>query len=101
VKPGSQCGLTIQVKAGYMGNMTDTLTTTQGSLSILDHTGDTRIAWSTDRPDEVEAARDLFTKFKGKGYLAYRVEGTGKGSVLREFDPAAGDIIMSPQMQGG
>jgi hypothetical protein len=79
--------------------MTDSAT--QGTLSILDPTGDTRIAWSPGNADEVEAARTMFNTFKDKGYLAYRVEGNDKGSVIRRFDPQVGDIIMSPQMQGG
>jgi len=52
--------------------------------------------------DEVDNARDTFTKLKKKGYLAYSVNANGKkGEVLDEFDPKAEKIIMAPRMVGG
>lgn len=76
--------------------------TLAGRLRVLDHTGDTRVAWNPGIAGEVDAARALFNEMKSKKYLAYRVDGDGsRGEVIREFDPGAREIIMSPQMQGG
>ena len=53
----------------------------------------------------MEAAREEFKHFKGKGYMAYKVEGEGRrarrGEVLAEFDPTAERIIYAPAMRGG
>lgn len=74
-----------------------------GELRVLDHTGDTKVIWDTEQDAEVEVARKTFNDLKKKGYMAYRVEGKKgeKGEVIREFDPNAGMLIMSPQMRGG
>lgn len=80
----------------------DTATHT-GVLHVMDRSGDTRLMWDKGNDDEVSAARETFRKLKEKGFLAYRVHGKKgeKGDVIREFDPAAERIIMSPQLVGG
>lgn len=71
-------------------------------LAILDSTGDTKTVWDPNSKDEVSLARATFNKLKKKGYLAYSVDGGGKkGTVINEFDPNAGKIIMAPAIQGG
>ena len=71
-------------------------------LVILDATGDTRIIWDPDKPDEVAHAKRTFNEFKGKGYLAYSVDRKGeKGAVLREFDSNAEKMILAPATVGG
>lgn len=70
------------------------------SLAVLDHTGDTRIEWDPDKPDEVAAARTMFADLKDKRYLAYRVDGEHH-ELIRKFDPSARKIVMSPQLVGG
>jgi len=73
-----------------------------GLLAVLDSTGDTRIMWDPARPDEVEMAQDAFKKAKKKGYVAHKVGTDGEpGEVIRDFDPRAGKIIMTPQLVGG
>lgn len=72
------------------------------TLNILDRTGDTRIEWDPSVAHEVEMAREAFAKAKEKKYLAYRLDRHGnKGEVIREFDPTAARIVMSPQTVGG
>lgn len=79
-----------------------TVETRQSTLHVMDHTGDSKLLWSPDNPDEVQAAKDLFDSLKAKGYLAYTVEEDGeRGEVIREFDKTAGRIIMAPQLVGG
>lgn len=79
-----------------------TVQTQQSTLHIMDRTGDTKVLWSADNPDEVEAAKSTFDGLKKKGFLAYTVEEDGgKGEVIRKFDKTAGRIIMTPPLVGG
>ena len=63
--------------------------------------GDSKLLWDPEKPESVEQARIKFDELKRKGYLGYAVLGKGKGALIREFDPAAGEIIMAPPMAGG
>jgi hypothetical protein len=73
-----------------------------GELATMDGSGDTKVIWDYTKPAEVDVARSTFNELKKKGYLAYKVRGDGsQGEVIREFDPMAQSIILSPQMQGG
>ena len=73
-----------------------------GEMSVMDRTGDTRIIWDSNSPDEVEQAERTFDELVGrKKYLAFAVKASGdKGEQIREFDPEAGKIILVPPMQG-
>lgn len=74
------------------------------TLHITDETGDTRIMWSPDVPDEVATAEAAFKAGKKKGMLAYAVDpesGGRTGDVIREFDETRGKIIMVRQTRGG
>jgi hypothetical protein len=74
----------------------------KGELIQLDKSGDTRIEWNRSREIEVDAARRTFDSLREKGYMAYKLTGTGaRGEVIREFDPSAEKIVMAPQMAGG
>lgn len=71
-------------------------------LSIADATGDNRVMWNPNDKDEVATAEAAFEAAKKKGMLAYSVDKEGnKGEVIRKFDPKAGKIIMTRQLQGG
>jgi hypothetical protein len=71
-------------------------------MCTLDATGDTKLIWSPDAPDEVDAARATFNTLKKKGYLAYRVRpGGDKGEAMGEFDPRAEKVILIPPLVGG
>ena len=74
----------------------------KNTLRVMDRTGDTKVEWDPTRPAEVEVARETFRKLKNQGYLAYTVTRKGdKGSVIKDFDPSAEEIIMAPQTVGG
>lgn len=77
--------------------------TTDHQLIVLDHTGDTKTNWDPSKPEEVENARATFDRLRKKGYLAYRVnrQDSGRGEVMREFDPHAEMLIMAPPTAGG
>ena len=71
-------------------------------MRVIDNTGDSKIIWDKDNPDEIEAARETFKKLTKKGYMAYSVKSKGeKGELLTEFDPKAEKIILAPRMVGG
>ena len=73
-----------------------------GTMSIMDHTGDSKQMWDPNNPDEVSSARKTFNDLKAKGYTAYQVREDGKkAEIMREFDPQAGKVILSPAMAGG
>lgn len=73
-----------------------------GEMAILDATGDTKVIWDPHNPDEVAAAKAQFDTLKKKGFIAYTVNKKGdKGEVIREFDPNAEKIILSPPLAGG
>lgn len=76
---------------------------TRSHMAILDPTGDTKVFWDKDNPDEVANARRTFNDLRAKGFLAYKLSGRGdsKGEVLHEFDARAERIILTPAHQGG
>jgi len=79
-----------------------TATAVKHEMAVMDGTGDSKIMWSEDSQDEIDAARATFDSLRKKGYLAYSVNKKGdKADVLDRFDPSAEKIIMSPQLKGG
>lgn len=71
-------------------------------MNILDRTGDARIEWNPNVPEEVSMARKAFDEAKKKKYLTYKVDANGnQGELIREFDPRAERIVASPQTVGG
>lgn len=70
-------------------------------MSVLNATGDTKLIWDPNVPDEVENARETFNRLRKKGHIAYRVQGTDKGEVMTEFDPTARKMILAPALVGG
>jgi|GEM_PF-2936123 hypothetical protein len=88
---------------GVVGpNRTRLKTDTDGEIAVMGMEGDVKTIWNPQNTDEVENARDTFAKMRAKGYLAFRVTGDGnQGEQIREFDAAAGKMIMVPPMAGG
>ena len=71
-------------------------------MACLDRTGDTRIIWDPDKPEEVAAAERTFDELKKKGYTAFSVRKNGeKDKVVRTFDPDSEKIILAPALVGG
>jgi len=72
------------------------------TLYVQNKSGDTRIEWDPGVPAEVAAAKAAWDAARDKRYLAYRTRADGsKGEILRNWDPTAERIVMSPQLQGG
>jgi hypothetical protein len=73
-----------------------------GSLCVMDDTGDSRIQWDPQNPEEVAKAEAHFNKLKTKGFLAYSVNKSGnRGTVIARFDRNAERIILHSPMVGG
>lgn len=73
-----------------------------GVLECQDLTGDTKVHWDKNNPDEVAAARASYDALKRKGYAAFKLSADGtKGEQIAEFDASAERIIMAPPMRGG
>ena len=67
-------------------------------LRVMDETGDSRYPWT---PEDTAAARELFDHLKSRGYLLYEVQGDGRGTVIREFNPWAKTVVAVPRIVGG
>lgn len=73
-----------------------------GEMAVMDHTGDLKVIWDSDKEDEVEAAKAQFNALRKKGYSAFAVNKKGDaGGRIDTFDPLAEKLIMVPAMQGG
>jgi hypothetical protein len=64
--------------------------------------GDLTLAeWDKSRPESVATAQTLFAEHFTAGRLAFRLDGPGHSRLIREFDPAATEILIVPAVQGG
>lgn len=71
-------------------------------LCVLDASGDTRMQWDPNNPEEVAKAQARFNELVKQGYLAYSVNKKGdRGTVMASFDPTAERIILHAAMVGG
>jgi hypothetical protein len=71
-------------------------------LVIMGYKGDDeRITWDQNDPAQIEAASATFTELHSAGYMAYKLNASAGGEVLRAFDPSAETIVLQPQMVGG
>lgn len=73
-----------------------------GTMNVMDKTGHSTTTWDPSVSAEVAAARATFETLTGRGYKAFKVGVEGeRGQRLESFDPAARQMIMVPQLQGG
>lgn len=74
-------------------------------LILLNHLGDERKIWGRKEADAFRKAKDKFDELKAKGWFAYRVIPDkirgDKKEEIKEFDPEAEKIVMSPAHAGG
>ena len=82
------------------------------SIVEPDVTGDVKLTWNPENPDEVKHARDHFEKLKKAGHIFFRIAPDGKkgdkvaafggneGELLCEFDPKA-DMVATQVPVGG
>lgn len=75
-----------------------------GQAAILDHTGDTRLMWDKNNPEEVAAAKETFERLtKNSRYSAFIATGDKgeRGKRLDKFDPNVERMILVPAYAGG
>ena len=64
--------------------------------------GDLTLAeWDKDRPETVALAQSAFAEHFTSGRLAFRVDGPGRSTPIRQFDKSAAEILIVPAIQGG
>jgi hypothetical protein len=64
--------------------------------------GDLTLAeWDKDRPETVVAAELAFSEHFTAGRLAFRLDGPGRTSPIRQFEKSATEILIVPAIQGG
>jgi hypothetical protein len=68
--------------------------------------GDFRIPWDPANPDQVENARQAFNDLRASGYAIYQVGERRRGreperTLVRQFDPAAGQLVAVRPNRGG
>jgi hypothetical protein len=81
--------------------LTENAIATKRTLNVLEAgKGDLTVEWDNDNETEVNLAREAFARAKSNGYLAYKVV-DGENEQIREFDPDATRIVMTPQLVGG
>ena len=74
-----------------------------GEMRIMDpEKGDIRENWDSNKPEEVQHARETYEKLTKKNYVAFRVKKNGeKGEKMSKFDPDAELVIFAPMLAGG
>lgn len=64
------------------------------AMHILDETGDRRLIWRADRPEEVQEAAELFDKYVKKGWKPYGIRADGtRSNRVRHFNPTSQEIF--------
>jgi hypothetical protein len=64
--------------------------------------GDLTLAeWDKDQPETVAGAEVAFAEHFTAGRLAFRLDGPGRTSPIRQFDRFAPEILIVPAIRGG
>jgi len=75
-----------------------------GTMRILDHTGDTTLAWAVDDPASLAEAEALFARLTAERKIPFaRAVGAPADAAerIRSFDPAAEEIVWVRPVTGG
>jgi hypothetical protein len=81
--------------------------TTRGTLTIPDPSGAKVITWDPADDEEVRKAVGAFRAALKSGMTAHSLHAGGvaadgtMGTVIRDFEPDATEIVMRPQLVGG
>jgi hypothetical protein len=72
------------------------------SMHMLGRQGDTETHWDPADPESVRTARRLFEQYKNARCLAFTIrEPGGDAFQIRDFDPEAGEIVVTRPLVGG
>ncbi|UCD73361.1 MAG: hypothetical protein JSW01_01605 [Candidatus Bathyarchaeota archaeon] len=73
------------------------------ATSLTDETelsGDLKVCWDKDNPEEVYRAQKNFEKYLSKGWIAYSEEPEGRRRIL-VFNSDLDKIVLIPPLGGG
>jgi hypothetical protein len=72
------------------------------TMRVLGRSGDKPLHWNPNDPGSVARASRAFEEYRRNRALAFSVpESGGDPMVIREFDPAADEIILTFPLIGG
>jgi YD repeat-containing protein len=74
--------------------------TTHHVVRVLDRSGDTRFTYDPNDARTVEEVEARFQELMKRGFVAFDVS-EAPGRVMKNFDPNAKEIIVSPRFAGG
>jgi hypothetical protein len=64
------------------------------SICVPDTTGDVKLTWNPENPDEVKHAKDHFEALRKSGHIFFRIESDGKkGAKIKKFDDGLGEVL--------
>lgn len=69
-------------------------------LRIFDAHGDTQVTFDPNNTREVDDVETRFRELMESGFTAFDVSAT-PGRVIKQFDPQASEIIVTPGFAGG
>ncbi len=67
----------------------------------MDANGDTEIVWQKTDTASMGRAREMVNRAFREGRGVFTIDGEGVGTRLHEFDLAASEIVVIPQIKGG
>jgi hypothetical protein len=72
----------------------------QFAIHVLDKTGDRRLIWNSNRPEEVDEAKKLFEEYVKKGWKAYGVRKDGSKSFrVRAFNAESEEVYFDDKKE--
>lgn len=71
------------------------------TMIILTRNGDDRVTWTDEDVNAQQEARALFERLMVAGSLGARMETPTEGTAIREFDPSAREILVTPAVVAG
>lgn len=71
---------------------------TPNTIHVLNFTGDARLEWDVNNPEDVTAARTMFEASIAKGLVAYETTTRGRrvGNPITEFSPDLARVVFVP-----
>jgi hypothetical protein len=72
-----------------------------GMIRWMSEAGDTQVAWDEADTASMDRAQEMVERAFREGRGVFAVGEDGVGTRLKQFDPAAKEIVVIPQIKGG
>jgi hypothetical protein len=72
-----------------------------GIIRWMSSEGDSQTIWTQTDAESMERAQEMVDRAFAEGRGVFSIDATGTGTRLHEFDPAASEIVVIPQIKGG